>query len=198
MIITITLPITHFIQILMNKLYLDYMYPSIYIRGHYYIHINYPYLKKKCLWYILIYYDSSYIISIQYNRILYYVLYCIINVLLQCTYCKESLPVYDVYVYHLCMYDYCLYSYTPHVTFYWDNIKSSSPLTAHSPEQQTNMYYIFNYYYTIFCYSQTYNTPVEHIHISQTLSFYFRVFRICQRSEEKCLWVIYNKSIYSP
>ena len=29
------------------------------------------------------------------------------------------------------MYDYC-------VTFYWDNIKSSSPLTAHSPELQTS------------------------------------------------------------
>ena len=44
-----------------------------------------------------------------------------------CTYCKESLPVYD-------------------------------------------------YYYTIFYYSQTYTTPGEHIHISHTLSFYFRVF----------------------
>ena len=85
------------------------------------------------------------------------------------------------------MYAYCLYSYTPHVTFYMDNIKSSSTLTAHSPELQTYMYYLFNYYYTIFCYSQTYNTPVEYIHISQTLYFYFRVFRICQWSEEKCL-----------
>ena len=96
------------------------------------------------------------------------------------------------------MYDYCLYSYTPHVTFYWDNIKSNSPLTAHSPELQTYMYYLFNYYYTIFCYSQTYNTLVEHIHISQTVSFYFRGFRICQRSEAQCLWVIYNKSISPP
>ena len=40
-IITIALPITHLIQILLNKLYLDYMYPSIYIRGHYYIFNNY-------------------------------------------------------------------------------------------------------------------------------------------------------------
>ena len=179
------------------------MYPSIYIKGHYYIFNNYLNLRKKCLWYSLIYYVSSYIISIQYNIIFYYVLFCIINfiiihVLLQCTYCNESLPVYDVYVYHICMYNYCLYNYTPHVTFYWDNIKSSSTLTAHSPGLQTYMYYLFNYYYTIFCYSQTYNTPVEHIHISHTLSFYLRVFRICQRFEEKCLCVIYNKSIYPP
>ena len=54
---------------------------------------------------------------------------------------------------------------------------SPETLTAHSPELQSYMYYLFNYYYTIFCYSQTYNTPVEHIHISQTLSFYFRVFQ---------------------
>ena len=76
--------------------------------GHYYIFNNYLFLKKNCLWYILIYYDSSYIISIQYNIIFNYVLYCMINfiiihVLLQCTYCKESLPVYDVCVYHICM-----------------------------------------------------------------------------------------------
>ena len=71
MIITITLPITHLIQInnivldsflrftnqiRLNKLYLYYMYPIIYIRGHYYIFNNYLYLKKKCLWYNLIYY----------------------------------------------------------------------------------------------------------------------------------------------
>ena len=142
----------------------------------------------------------------QYNIILYYVLYCIINyiiihVLLQCTSCKESLPVYDLYVYHICMYDYGLYTYTPHVTFYWDNIKSRSPFTAHSPELQTHMYYIFNYYYNIFCCSQTYTTPGEHIHISHTLAFYLRVLRICQRFEEKCLWIVgfqYNKSIYPP
>ena len=47
MIIIITLPITHLIQIILNKLYLDYMYPSNYIRGHYYIFNNYLYLKKN-------------------------------------------------------------------------------------------------------------------------------------------------------
>ena len=47
MIITMTLPITHLIQIILNKLYLDYMYPCIYIRGHYYVFNNYLYLKKK-------------------------------------------------------------------------------------------------------------------------------------------------------
>ena len=69
MIITITLPITHLFQInnivldsflrftnqiRLNKLYLYYMYPIIYIRGHYYIFNNYLYLNKNCLWYILI------------------------------------------------------------------------------------------------------------------------------------------------
>ena len=33
MIITITLPITHLIQMILNKLYLDYMYPSVYDKG---------------------------------------------------------------------------------------------------------------------------------------------------------------------
>ena len=62
MIITITLPITHLIQInnsvldsflrfinkiRLNKFYLYYMYPIIYIRGHYYIFNNYLYLRKK-------------------------------------------------------------------------------------------------------------------------------------------------------
>ena len=46
-IITITLPITHLIEIILNKLYLDYMYLSIYIRGHYYIFNNYLYLKNN-------------------------------------------------------------------------------------------------------------------------------------------------------
>ena len=62
MIITIMLPITHLIQInnivldsflrftnqiILNKLYLYYMYPIIYISGHYYIFKNYLYLKNK-------------------------------------------------------------------------------------------------------------------------------------------------------
>ena len=58
----------------------------------------------------------------SFNIIFYYVLYCMINyiiihLLLQCTYYKEFLPVYDLYVYHICMYDYCVYIYTHHVTF---------------------------------------------------------------------------------
>ena len=77
-IITITLPITHLIQIIiLNKLSLEYMYPSIYIRGHYYIFNNYLYLKKK-----MVYGISSYIIihpiSSVFN-IIEYLLYIILH-----------------------------------------------------------------------------------------------------------------------
>ena len=54
MIIPLRLPITHLIQIILNKHYLDYMYPSIYIRAHYYIFNSYLYLKKMYILIIII------------------------------------------------------------------------------------------------------------------------------------------------
>ena len=70
----------------------------------------------------------------------------------------KNLYLHMIYMFTIfCMYDYCIYIYTHHVTFYWDTIKSSSPFTAHSSELLTYMYYIFNYYYTMFCYSAEIN-----------------------------------------